>query len=769
MNPAAHTLLRTSLLALAGVSVLAASALGRESDPKAPVVAGDGDSFALQQPGMYHPGWVDLNKNGIKDIYEDSTQPVDQRVDDLLQRMTRAERIGQLAQLLLPRGVDPQTSALIAAGGLGSCLGAAPTAGPRNRLQRVAVEDSRLGVPLIFGFDSIHGFRTIFPIPLGLSCSWDPALVERVQTVAAAESAAAGVDWVFAPMVDIARDPRWGRIAEGFGEDPWLGSLFAAAAVRGFQGAGFSGSGRVAACLKHYAGYGAAEGGRDYNTTEIGLPTLRNVYFPPFKAGVDAGAATLMSAFNCLNGVPASGNRFTLSEVLRDQWGFKGFVVSDWNAIEELVHHGYAADRAQAAAFALTAGVDMEMVSDCYRTELPGLIDAGKIPASALDTAVRRILRIKILKGLLDKPYSAPARLDAAAATALAREAAARSCVLLKNDHETLPLRPGGTIALIGPMAENRADLLGCWSGLGRADDAVTLREGLAAVLPGATIKVSSGCELTGDDLSGVNEAVTVAQQADLVVIALGEPVLYSGENDFRSDLGLPGVQEQLFDRVVATGKPVVTILFAGRPLAVPTVLERSAAVLMAWHPGGQAGPGVADILTGAIAPSGRITASFPRSVGQVPVHYNRLATGRPLNNYKDGTREALFPFGYGLTYTRFNYSATRLSSETIKDDTITATALVTNVGARPGTEVVQLYLRDPACSVGVRPVRELKGLQRVTLQPGEAKDISFSLAVHDLGCWSADGRWVVEPGRFDLVIAPDSASGEMVGFTLEP
>ena len=769
MNPAASALLRPLLVALAGISLTALSSLGVEDNLQSPVVAGDSGSFELHQPGIYHPGWIDLNKNGIKDVYEDTTQPVDRRVDDLLQRMTRAERIGQLAQLHLKPGADPQLSASIAAGEIGSFLGAAPTPGPRDRLQRIAVEDSRLGVPLIFGFDSIHGFRTIFPIPLGLSCSWDPALVERVHTVSAAESAAAGVDWVFAPMVDIARDPRWGRIAEGMGEDPWLGSLYAAAAVRGFQGASISEPGRVAACLKHYVGYGAAEGGRDYNTTEIGLPTLRNVYFPPFKAGVDAGAATLMSAFNCLNGVPASGNRFTLTEVLRDQWGFKGFVVSDWNAIAELIQHGFAADRGQAATLALTAGVDMEMVSDCYRTELPGLIDTKGIPASALDTAVRRILRVKTLKGLLDKPYAAPGRLDPAAAATLAREAAARSCVLLKNEHETLPLGTGGTIALIGPMADNRNDLLGCWSALGRAEDVVTLHEALTAALPKTTVIVSAGCTLAGEDPGGIDEAVAVAQKADLVVIALGEPAFYSGENNSRSDLGLLGVQQQLFDRVVATGKPVVTVLFAGRPLAVPVVVERSAAVLMAWHPGGQAGPGVADILTGSVAPSGRITASFPRSVGQVPVHYNRLATGRPLNNYKDGTREVLFPFGFGLTYTRFSYSATRLASEAVKDGTITATATISNVGARPGTEVVQLYLRDLACAVGVRPVRELKGFQRVTLRPGEAQDITFALNVHDLGSWSVGGRWVVEPGRFELVIAPDSTSGSMVGFKLAP
>jgi beta-glucosidase len=732
-------------------------------------VAGGG-GFKIQRPEMYRRGWLDLNKNGLKDVYEDPALPVGARVEDLLKRMTREERLGQLWQQQMRPGIDEKDGVLVAAGGIGSFLGAAPDAGLRNRLQRLAVEESRLGIPLIFGFDTIHGFRTIFPIPLGLSCAWDEQLIERVETVAAAESAAAGVDWVFAPMVDIARDPRWGRIAEGAGEDPWLGGRMAAAAVRGFQGASYAQEDRVAACLKHYVGYGAAEGGRDYNTTEIGLPTLRNVYLPPFKAGVDAGAATLMSAFNCLNGVPASGNRFTLTEVLRDQWGFKGFVVSDWAAVNELIHHGYAVDKAQAATLALNAGVDMEMVSDCYRTSLPPLLEAGKVPAATFDEAVRHILRIKIVKGLLDRPYSTPGELDAVAAVALARETVARCCVLLKNDRDTLPLHVGGgTVALIGPMADNRHDLLGCWSGLGRDEDVVTLKEGLAAALPGAKLQVVGGCDLTTDDASGLDAAVAAARQADVVILALGEPASFSGENSFRSDLGLPGSQQQLFDRIAACGRPVVTVLFAGRPLAVPAVLEKSAAVLMAWHPGVQGGPGIADVLTGVVSPSGRITASFPRSVGQVPVYYNHLATGRPLDDYKDGSREPLLPFGYGLTYTRFDYGPTRLSGDRIKDGTITATATLTNAGARPGTEVVQLYLRDPACTVGARPVRELKGFQRVLLKPGETKDVSFTLAAQELGSWSVDGKWVVEPGRFELVIAPDAASGKMAGFSLEP
>jgi beta-glucosidase len=755
-----------ALIAAGGVATSVGSA---DTDIQSPVVAGGSGGFALQRPEIYHAGWVDLNKNGVKDVYEDPAQPVEARIEDVLARMNRTERLGQLEQRRMKAGTDRTDAALIAAGEIGSYLGAARDAGPRNRLQRFAVEESRLGVPLIFGFDTIHGFRTVFPIPLGLSCAWDPSLVESVHTVAAAESAAAGVDWVFAPMVDIARDPRWGRIAEGAGEDPWLGSQLAAAAVRGFQGTGFGQTGRVAACLKHYVGYGAAEGGRDYNTTEIGLPALRNIYLPPFKAGVDAGAATLMSAFNCLNGVPASGNRFTLTEILRDQWGFQGFVVSDWNAVDELIHHGYAADRPQAAALALTAGVDMEMISDCYRTTLPALLDAGKVPTAALDAAVRRVLRVKITKGLFDRPYPEPATINQAAATALAREAAARSCVLLKNQANTLPLRSPGTVALIGPMAANRHDLLGSWSGLGRDEDVVTLKAGLAAALSGATLRVAEGCDLIGNDVGGLDAAVKVAQQADVVVLALGEPASFSGENSFRSELGLPGVQQQLFDRIIATGKPVVTVLFSGRPLAVPVVLEQSAAVLMAWHPGVQGGPGVADVLTGSVAPSGRLTASFPRNIGQVPVHYNHLATGRPLDHYREGTRDPLLPFGFGLTYTQFVYRATRLSGDTVKNGVITVATTIVNVGEQTGTEVAQLYLHDLACSLGARPVRELKGFQRVTLKPGESQEISFTLTTSDLGCWSADGKWVVEPGRFEVVIAPDAASGTMAGFTLEP
>jgi beta-glucosidase len=768
LSNAPNTAMKKLILSLVVAGSLASFVAAEETGLESPVVAGGG-TFRLERPEIYRRGWVDLNKNGVKDIYEDPAQPVDARVEDLLGRMTREERLGQLWQRKMAKDSDAQDARLLTAGGLGSYIGAAPDAGPRNRLQRLAVEDSRLGIPLIFGFDTIHGFRTIFPIPLGLSCAWDPALVEQIDTVAAAESAAAGVDWVFAPMVDIARDPRWGRIAEGAGEDPWLGGRIAAAAVRGFQGNRIGQAGRVAACLKHFVGYGAAEGGRDYNTTEIGLPTLRNVYLPPFKAGVDAGAATLMSAFNCLDGVPASGNRFTLTEVLRDQWGFHGFVVSDWAAVEELIHHGYAADKAQAASLALHAGVDMEMVSDCYHTSLRDLLDAGTVTPAVFNQAERRILHLKIEKGLLDRPYTAPVELDKGAAVALAREAAARCCVLLKNDHDTLPLHAGGTVALIGPLADDQHDLLGCWAGLGRDEDVVTLKDGLAAALAGTKLLTANGCDLTSNDTTGLAGAVAAARQADVVILAVGEPAAFSGENKSRSELGLPGVQQQLFDEIVATGKPVVTVLFAGRPLAVPAVLEKSAAVLMAWHPGVQGGPGIAAVLTGAVDPSGRLTTTFPRSAGQLPVYYNHLRTGRPLADYKDGPREPLLPFGYGLTYTRFEYGPTCLSADHLRDGSITATATVTNVGARAGTEVVQLYLHDVACSFGARPMRELKGFERVTLKPGESREVSFAFTPSELGCWSSDGKWVVEPGRFEVVIAPNAAGGQMTGFTLEP
>ena len=768
MRPLKSLLPRSWRPALGGAVFVLAPALGTAQIVQSPVLTGESE-VVLQRPEMYHPGWNDLDKNGAKDPYEDSALPVETRVADLLGRMSLAEKIGQLSQLRMEIDSERTQAARLAAGGLGSFLGAAPTPGRRNHLQREAVEDSRLGIPLIFGFDTIHGFRTVFPIPLGLAAAWDPDLLERTDAFAAAESAAAGIDWVFAPMVDIARDPRWGRIAEGYGEDPWLASQLAAAAVRGFQGPDYGRPDRVAACLKHFVGYGATEGGREYNTTEIGLPTLRNIYLPPYRAGVAAGAATVMSAFNLLNGIPASANRFTLTDVLRGEWGFRGFVVSDWDSVLEIIHHGYAADKAEAAYDGLHAGVDMEMVSDCYSTQIPALLAQGRLTSADVDEAVRRVLRVKFAKGLFERPYAAERPIDRAAGAALAREAAQRACVLLKNENNLLPLSHAPKrIALIGPLGDDAGDLLGCWPGMGRSEDVVTLRRGLAAALPGAQIQAARGCELTGGTDAGIAEAVALARNSEVVILAVGEPALWSGENNFRSSLGLPGLQEELVRRVAAVGKPVITVLFAGRPLAVPEVLAESGAVLLAWHPGIQGGPALADLLTGAAAPSGRITASFPRSVGQVPVYYNHQATGRPMRDYRDGPREPLLPFGFGLTYTHFTYGASQVRRGPGEPSTVTATATVANDGAAAGTEVVQLYIRELACSFGARPIRELRGFRRVSLAAGESRTVEFTLSTADLGAWTPEGKWVAQAGDYELVIAPDAASGTPVPFRWE-
>jgi beta-glucosidase len=755
-------------------------------------------------PAIYHDGWIDLNKNGKRDIYEDSSQPVAKRVNDLLKRMTLEEKIGQLWQPSIETEPDKQFDAQLRQGEIGSFLSSflgelGETPVTRNKLQHIAVEQSRLGIPLIFGNDVIHGFRTVFPIPLAQACAWEPELFERTDTIAAREAAATGIDWTFAPMVDLARDPRWGRIAEGFGEDPWLGALDATASVRGFQGTNVSDPDRVVACLKHFVGYGAAEGGRDYNTTEISGFTLRNFYLPQFKAGVDAGALTVMSAFNELSGMPASASRHTLTEILRGEWKFPGFVVSDWNAVGELIPQGIAADDAEAARLALTAGVDMEMLSTNYANTLKWQIQSGKILQKILDEAVRRVLLVKFEKGLFDHPYTDETRYRTAFlrpdAIAQAREAAAKSCVLLKNENGTLPLaKQIKKLALIGPFAEDAEELVGPWFSRAHAGDIVSLADGLRAKLSTNTqLTVARGCAVIEpgggkprghlDNFAAITEvptgtneiadAVALARDADVVVLALGEPRNWSGEAGSRSTLGLSGRQQELFDAVAATGQPSIVVLFNGRPLALPEIQDKASAILEAWFPGVQGGNGVADILFGDIDPAGRLTTTFPNNVGQVPIYYNHSNTGRPgigydKGNYVDGPENALFPFGFGLAYTTFEYGKLRLDSPTLEaGGTLTAHMAIKNTGARAGTEVAQLYLRDPACSAGPRPVRELKGFQKILLQPGETREARFTLASHDLGCYDTKGNWVVEPGKFQLWISKDSASGEPVEFEL--
>jgi beta-glucosidase len=750
-------------------------------------------------PNIYRQGWNDLNKNGVKDVYEDPARPVASRVNDLMSRMNVGEKIGQLVQAHREADAEKRFGDLLRHGGISSFLDGSElieTPGPRNRLQQIAVERSRLGIPLIFGHDSIHGFRTIFPIPLGLACSWEPKLFERCQTISARESAAVGIDWTFAPMVDLARDPRWGRIAEGFGEDPWLGSLYAAACVRGFQGTNPAAPNRLVACLKHYVGYGAAEGGRDYNTTEISEYTLRNFYLPPFKAGVEAGAWTVMSAFNCLSGVPASANHHTLTDILRDEWKFPGCVVSDWDAVGELVAQGVAADEAEAARLALTAGVDMEMVSTSYCDTLPQQLKRHKVQQAVVDEAVRRVLTVKFVKGLFEEPYvdeslytNAFLRPDA---LALAREAAAKSCVLLKNENHTLPLSPTTRkIALLGPFGDDTGDLLGCWAARGRAGDVVSLAAALRARLgPDAELTVVQGCQSSEAPkavhlLNGarvveqnnssepatvhIEEAVAAAKAADAIILALGEPGGWTGENSSRCTLNIPGRQLELFDAVASIGKPVIVVLINGRPLAIPGVQDNAAAILEAWDPGVQGGNAIADILFGDADPAGRLTVSFPRSVGQVPVYYNHFNTGRPaMGEYVDGSRDPLYPFGFGLTYTTFQYGKVELDSRRMKwGRSLNARVNLRNTGSRPGTEVVQLYIRDVAAKAGPRPVRELKGFQKVKLNPGESRDVSFTLSGRDLGYYDTKGNWRVEPGEFEIWIAKDSASGDPAEFEL--
>jgi beta-glucosidase len=704
-----------------------------------------------------------------------SDEDLEKKIDALLAQMTLEEKLGQLQQLdgHADGRYREEHVELIRKGRLGSTLnvrGAART----NELQRVAMEGSRLKIPVLFAFDVIHGYRTVFPVPLGLASSWDAAAAEKAASIAADESSAAGVRWTFSPMVDIARDPRWGRIVEGAGEDPFLGSTMAYAAVRGYQGRDYSAPDKIIACAKHWVGYGAAEGGRDYNTTEISENTLRNIYFPPFKAALDAGAGTFMSAFNDLNGVPTSANPFTLTRILREEWKFDGFVVSDYESIRELLNHGSAADEAEAARLALTAGVEMEMVSRLYNKHLPAAVKDGKVSTAVIDEAVRRVLRIKFRLGLFEKPYTDEARektslLSREHATA-AREIAARSIVLLKNEREVLPLANGiKSIAVIGPLADNQVDLIGSWTGDGKSEDVVTLLAGIKAkVSPATKINYAKGCEIDGGSADGIAAAVNIARESDVAIIAAGEAAGMSGEAASRSSLDLPGRQLELIQAVQramqGTAKPVVVVLMNGRPLAINWVAENVPAILETWFAGTQGGNAIADVLFGDVNPGGKLPVTFPRNVGQVPIYYNHKNTGRPpdaankyTSKYLDAPWTPLYPFGYGLSYTKFRFSNLQLNSERIAPNgKLTVSVEVENTGMRAGDEVVQLYLRDLAGSV-TRPIKELKGFQRLTLHSGEKRRVEFELTAEHLGFWNRENRFVVEPGKFKVMVGGNS------------
>ncbi len=714
-----------------------------------------------------------------------SPAEIEAEINALLSRMTLEEKLGQL-QILdgeANGNYRPEHLEMIRGGLLGSTLnvrGAKRT----NELQRIAVEQSRLKIPVLFGFDVIHGYRTIFPVPLAEAASWDPSLVERAAAVAAAETAAAGVRWIFAPMVDVARDPRWGRIVEGSGEDPYLGAVMARARVRGFQGRDYSAPDKVVACAKHWVCYGAAEGGRDYNTTDMSENRLREVYFPPFKAALDAGVATFMSAFNDLNGVPASANPFILTKVLRDEWKFDGFVVSDYESIKELINHGLAGDGSEAARAALSAGVDMEMVSRLYGKYVPALIREGKLPQATIDEAVHRILRIKFRLGLFDRPYANETReqetISSRSNVEAAREVAARSMVLLKNERGVLPLsKDVRSIAVIGPFADDQQDLLGSWSGDGQKEDAVTLLDGIRRKLSPATkLNYAKGCAAAATSSEGaaearlIDEAARAAHDSDVAIIAVGEPADMTGEAASRVSLDLPGRQLELVKAVVATGKPVVVVLMNGRPLTITWITDNAPAILETWFAGIQGGNAIADVLFGDVNPGGKLPVTFPRAVGQVPIYYGQKNTGRPpdpnnkyTSKYLDSPVTPLFPFGYGLSYSAFRLKNLRLSATGIRPDgRITVSAEVENVGRRAGDEVVQLYIRDVVASV-TRPLKELKGFERIALKPGEKRRVEFTLASEQLGFFNRDMRFVVEPGEFKVFVGTNAVEGLEASF----
>jgi beta-glucosidase len=696
---------------------------------------------------------------------------VEVQVKALLARMTLEEKLGQLQQLdgEGDGNFRPEQVELVRKGLLGSTLnvrGAQRT----NQLQHVAMDESRLKIPVLFGFDVIHGYRTIFPIPLAEASSWDPTLAERSNGIAAQETYASGVRWTFAPMLDIARDPRWGRITEGAGEDPFLGAAFARARVRGFQGSDYGAPGKILACAKHWVAYGAAEGGRDYNTTDMSENTLREIYFPPFKAAVDSGVGTLMSAFNDLNGVPTSANPFTLTKVLRGEWKFDGFVVSDYTSVKELINHGLAANDKDAARLALNAGVDMEMVSRLFNQHGPELLKEGQVSQATIDEAVRRILRIKFRLGLFEHPYTDAARETGSLLTsenrAAARIIAGRSMVLLKNERETLPLNKSiRSIAVIGPLADDRRAPLGWWSGDGKTADTVTPLAGIKAKVSSETkVSYAKGCDTQGDSTEGFAEAVAAARDSDVAIVFVGETAEMVGEAASKSSLDLTGRQMDLVKAVQATGKPTIVVLINGRPLTIGWIVENAPAILEAWMGGSEAGNAIADVLFGDTNPGGKLPVTFPRTVGQVPIYYNHMNTGRPpeANNrytskYLDVPWTPLFPFGYGLSYTQFKITNLQLSAQRMPaNGKLTVSVDVENVGRRAGDEVVQLYIRDTAASM-TRPVKELKGFQRVTLQPGEKKRLEFVLTREQLGFWNREMRFVVEPGEFKVMVGPNS------------
>lgn len=702
-------------------------------------------------------------KNEMKAVYKDPGAPVEKRIDDLLQRMTLEEKVLQLNQYTLgtnnnTNNVGEEVRKLPA--GIGSVIYFDTDPALRNELQRKAMEESRLGIPVLFGYDVIHGFRTVYPISLGQGCSWNPGLVEQACAVAAAEARKSGVDWTFSPMIDVARDGRWGRVSEGYGEDPYTNGVFGAASVKGYQGSDLAAPDRVAACLKHYVGYGASEGGRDYVYTEISRQTLWDTYMLPYAMGVQAGAATVMSAFNDISGIPASANPYILTDILKTRWKHPGFVVSDWGAVEQLVSQGAASSKKDASKIAFRAGVEMDMMSHGYDRYLAGLVNEGAVSMERIDDAVRRVLRVKFLLGLFDTPYTEQTteqqRFLLPASRKVAEKLAEESMVLLKNENNTLPFSSAVKIAVIGPLAKDKENLLGAWSAHGRAGDVVSVYEGLEAELKDRSrLAYAQGCDFEGDDESGFAAAIATAEQADVILLCLGEKRGWSGENSSRSTLALPAIQEKLAKELKKTGKPLVLLLSSGRPLELARLEPLSDAILEIWQPGIAGGKPVAGILSGRINPSGKLAITFPYATGQIPIYYNRRQSARPnQGKYQDIPSAPLYDFAHGLSYTTFAYGDLKASATRLKrGDKLTVEVAVTNTGTREGAETVHWFVTDPYSTV-TRPVKELKYFEKQRLQPGETKTYRFEVdLLCDLGFIDGEGKRFLESGTYYITV----------------
>lgn len=706
-------------------------------------------------------------------LYKDAKAPIEKRIDDLISRMTLEEKILQLNQYTLGRNnnvnnVGEEVKKVPSE--IGSLIYFDINPELRNSMQKKAMEESRLGIPIIFGYDAIHGFRTIYPISLGQACSWNPGLVEQACAVSAQEARMSGVDWTFSPMIDVARDPRWGRVAEGYGEDPYTNGVFAAASVRGYQGDDMSAENRMAACLKHYVGYDASEAGRDYVYTEISAQTLWDTYLLPYEMGVKAGAATLMSSFNDISGVPGSANPYIMTEILKKRWKHDGFIVSDWGAVEQLKNQGLAATKKDAARYAFNAGLEMDMMSHAYDRHLKELVEEGKVTMAQVDESVRRVLRVKFRLGLFERPYTPVTnekdRFFRPQSMAVAAQLAAESMVLLKNDNQILPLTNKKKIAVVGPMAKNGWDLLGSWCGHGKDTDVEMLYDGLTAEFGGdAELRYAMGCKPQGNDRSGFAGALDVARWSDVVIVCLGEMLTWSGENASRSTIALPQIQEELVKELKEAGKPIILVLSNGRPLELNRMEPLCDAILEIWQPGINGARSMAGILSGRINPSGKLAMTFPYSTGQIPIYYNRRKSGRGHQGfYKDITSDPLYPFGHGLSYTEFKYGTVTPSATKVKrGDKLSAEVTVTNTGARDGAETVHWFISDPYCSI-TRPVKELKHFEKQFIKVGETKTFRFDIDLErDFGFVNEDGKRFLEAGEYHILVQGQTVKIELI------